>query len=190
MKDLAPWIAIVPLSMVATACFLKFSIVLSLLGRALGGRTLPALAVTGLALLLCAFVLAPVAEQAVADLNTTEPVRGFLERQVTPEARKELVELQRGVRAADQRAKVGDRDLAVLAPAFALQELKAAFRIGFFLLLPFLVLDLLVAVALLALGMHTLDARLIALPCKILLFISVDGWQMIVKGLLLGYGGA
>jgi type III secretory pathway component EscR len=188
VRDLSTWIALAPLLMVAAACFLKFSIVLSLLGRALGGRTLPALAVSGLSLLLCAFVLAPLAEQAVADTNTSEPVRSFLERQVTPEARKELVELQRGLRTADQRAKVGDRDLVVLAPAFALQELKAAFRIGFFLLLPFLVLDLLVAVALLALGMHTLDARLIALPCKILLFISVDGWQMIAKGLLGGYG--
>jgi type III secretion protein R len=196
--------ALGPLSLLVAACFLKFSVVLSLLGRALGGRTLPSLAVTGVALLLCAFVLAPVVEQSLGAAGTAvvsgdliaasskvaEPVRAFLDRQVSPEARRDLVELQRGLRPPDQRAKVGDRDLVVLGPAFALAELKTAFRIGFFLLLPFLVIDLLIAVVLLAVGMHTLDARVVALPLKLLLFIAVDGWALIAKGLLVGYTGA
>jgi type III secretion protein R len=177
--------------------------VLSLLARALGGRALPSLAVGGAALLLVAFVLAPVAEQVMgaaggalvkgdlvdASGKAAEPVRAFLERQVAPDARKDLLELQRGLRPADARARLSDRDLVVLGPAFALTELKTAFRIGFFLLLPFLVIDLLVAVVLLALGMHTLETRVLALPCKLLLFVAVDGWALLTRGLLLGYAG-
>jgi type III secretion protein R len=196
-------LALLPLLLLAAACFLKFSVVLSLLARALGGRALPSLAVGGAALLLAAFVLAPVAEQAVGaasgalargDLvdaagKAADPVRSFLERQVPLDARKDLLELQRGLRPVETRAKVSDRDLVVLGPAFAIAELKTAFRIGFFLLLPFLVIDLLVAVVLLALGMHTLDARVLALPCKLLLFVAVDGWALLARGLLLGYTG-
>lgn len=195
-------LALLPLALLGAACFLKFSIVLSLLGRALGGRALPAMAVSGAAALLVAFVLAPVAERVVAEsgaaltrgdlvgvgAKATEPVRDFLERRVPVEARKDLLELQRDLRPEAERAAVRDRDLAILGPAFAISELKAAFRIGFYLLLPFLVLDLLVAVALLALGMHTIDARVIALPCKLLLFVVIDGWSLLLRGLLVGHG--
>lgn len=203
LPELPMMLALAPLALLFAACFLKFSIVLSLLGRALGGRALPSLAVGGAALLLCAFVLAPVGEktfsEAAAPLATgdlvgvakkgAEPVRGFLERQVPVDARRELLELQRGLRPAAEREQVTDRDLVVLGPAFALAELKAAFRIGFFLLLPFLVIDLLLAVALLALGLHTLNARVLALPLKLLLFIAIDGWALVARGLLVGYSG-
>jgi len=201
--ELPMLLALAPLALLFAACFLKFSIVLSLLGRALGGRALPSLAVGGAALLLCAFVLAPVAEKTYAEaavpLATGDvvgvaqkgaaPVRAFLERQVPPDARRELLELQKGLRPAAERDAVTDRDLVVLGPAFALAELKAAFRIGFFLLLPFLVIDLLIAVVLLALGLHTLNARVLALPLKLFLFIAIDGWALVARGLLVGYSG-
>ena len=83
-----------------------------------------------------------------------------------------------------ERAAVTDRDLTVLLPAYAIDGLKTAFRIGFFLLLPFLVLDLLVAVALLGLGMNGLEARVVSLPLKLLLFVTVDGWTLLTHGLL------
>ena len=195
-------IVFLPLAALAAACFLKASIVLGLLARALGGRAIPQLAIVAAALLLVGFVLAPVAERSVAAAGgavvrgepsgvaprAAEPVRAFLERQVPAEARRELVELQQKYRGPDG-GTVSDRDLVVLVPAFAVAELKAAFRVGFFLLLPFLVLDLLIAVVLLALGMHTIDARTIALPCKLLLFVAVDGWALVTRGLLGGYAG-
>ncbi len=184
--DLPLLVALAPLVLLGVACFLKFSIVLSLLGRAIGGRALPHAVVAGVALLLAAFVLAPVGEQVAADGRAAEPVRAFLERRVPSEARRELVELQRGLRPPAERDRVTDRDLVVLGPAFAVAELKAAFRVGFFLLLPFVLIDLLVAVVLLAVGVHTLEARVIALPLKLLLFVAVDGWALLTRGLLLG----
>ena len=189
LSSLLP-LVLAPLGLLALACFLKFSIVLSLLGRALGGRALPSVVVFGTALLLVGFVLAPTAERVGAELasgHAAEPVRSFLEAHVGAPARAELLELQRKLRPERERAQVTDRDLAVLGPAFALSELKSAFRVGFFLLLPFLVLDLLVAVALLGLGMHSIEARVIALPLKLLLFIAVDGWGLLARGLLVGY---
>ncbi len=179
-----------PLALLALACFLKFSIVLSLLGRAIGGRALPSLVVFGVALLLVGFVLAPTAERVGAELTSgrgAEPVRSFLESHTPAPSRTELLDLQRKLRPEAERAQVTDRDLAVLGPAFALGELKGAFRVGFFLLLPFLVLDLLVAVVLLGLGMHSIEARVIALPLKLLLFVAIDGWGLVVRGLLVGY---
>ncbi len=187
--------------LLALACFLKFSIVLSLLGRALGGRALPAFVVGAVALLLAMFVLAPTAEKVLGEGNGallrgdavelaahgTEPVRSFLEHHTPPDAQRELAGLQRGLRPPAEQGTVRDRDLVVLMPAFALSELKAAFRIGFFLLLPFLLLDLLVGVVLLALGVHTLEARVVSLPLKLLLFVAVDGWSLLVHGLLTDY---
>ena len=86
------------------------------------------------------------------------------------------------------RAAIGDRDLLVLAPAFVIAELRAAFQVGFLLLLPFLVLELVVASLLTALGMHSLDARSVALPFKLLLFVLADGWHLLARGLIESYG--
>ena len=178
-----------PLLMVGIGCFVKFSVVLSLLGRAVGGRSLPSTVVVATSLLFSGFVLAPIAERVgtAGIANGAEPVRAFLERNVSADDRHELYQLQVNLRGADDKSGATDHDLSVLAPAFALAELKSAFRVGFFLLLPFLVLDLLIAVALLATGMHTIEARVLSLPLKLLLFVSVDGWSLLVHGLMKGY---
>ncbi len=179
-----------PLLMVGIGCFVKFSVVLSLLGRAVGGRSLPSTVVVATSLLFSGFVLAPIAERVgtTGIANSAEPVRAFLERNVSADDRHELYQLQVNLRGADDNKNAAtDHDLSVLAPAFALAELKSAFRIGFFLLLPFLVLDLLIAVVLLATGMHTIEARVLSLPLKLLLFVTVDGWSLLVHGLMKGY---
>ena len=192
MKPVEPtslllFVALLPLTMVAIGCFLKFSIVLSLLGRAIGGRTLPGTVIVGASLLMVAFVLAPIGDKVTSGglASSGDAVRAFLEKRAPADTRHELYELQLGLR--DDKTTASDHDLTVLAPAFALSELKAAFRVGFFLLLPFLVIDLLLAVVLLALGMHTIEARVISLPLKLLLFLAVDGWGLIVHGLLASY---
>lgn len=78
-------------------------------------------------------------------------------------------------------------DLIVLIPSFVISELKEAFQIGFLIFLPFIIVDMVVANILLALGMHMLSPTTISLPFKLLLFVLVDGWYLITKGLILGY---
>jgi type III secretion protein R len=85
------------------------------------------------------------------------------------------------------RAAIGADDFLVLVPAFLVTELKEAFQIGFFLFVPFLVIDLVVANILLALGMHMLSPTTISLPFKFLLFVLVDGWYLLTRGLVGGY---
>ena len=82
---------------------------------------------------------------------------------------------------------MGETDLLVLTPAFVTSELKEAFSIGFLLFIPFLILDILVANVLLSLGMHMLSPTTISLPFKLLLFVLVDGWALLTRGLVLGY---
>jgi type III secretion protein R len=82
---------------------------------------------------------------------------------------------------------VTDRDLAVVLPAFVTSELRRAFEIGFLLFVPFLVVDLVIANLLLALGMHMLSPTTVSLPFKLLLFVLADGWQLVVRGLMESY---
>jgi type III secretion protein R len=91
------------------------------------------------------------------------------------------------MRPAAERAGLSDRDFMVLAPAFVLSELTEAFLIGFLLFVPFLVVDMLVANLLLALGMQMLSPNTVSLPFKLLLFVLVDGWRLLAQGLIGGY---
>ena len=158
----------------------------------------------GLALLFALFVSAPVAEKAWNDSapelargdlrgltdgasKAAGPVRGFFIAHTPRNERQSFLELARRLRPQAEREQVKDDDLAVLAPAFAVAELRAAFQIGFLLLLPFLVIELVVASVLLSLGMNTLEPKLVSLPFKLLLFVLVDGWHLLVRGLVLGY---
>lgn len=179
-------LVLLPLALLALACVLKFSVVLSLLGRAIGGRVLPSTVVAGLAVLLAAFVLGPVVKDGdpAALAQSSDSVRAYLEAHTSIAERTKLADLQKQLRVPAERASVTNHDLGVMLPAYAIEGLQAAFRIGFFLLLPFLVLDLLVAIALLGLGMNGLEARVVSLPLKLLLFVSVDGWALLTHGLL------
>lgn len=167
-------LALVPLVLLAIACTLKSGVVLSLLGRGVGGRALPGAVVAGVAILLAAFVLSPI----VAADGTPAPdgVRTYLESHTKQADREQLAALHPGA--------ANEKDLGVMLPAYALSELRVAFQIGFYLLLPFLVLDLLVAMALLGLGVHTLETRVVSLPLKLLLFVSIDGWTLVQRALL------
>jgi type III secretion protein R len=195
----------VPFVLVVATSFLKFSVVFAILRRALGGEVLPLWAVTGaLALLFALFVSAPVAEKAwnesapqlakgdLAGLSdgaakAAGAVRAFFLAHTPERERQSFFELQRKLRPVNDRAQVKEDDLAVLAPAFAVAELRAAFQIGFLLFLPFLVIELVCAAVLLSLGMNTLEPKLVSLPFKLLLFVLVDGWHLLVRGLILAY---
>jgi type III secretion protein R len=85
------------------------------------------------------------------------------------------------------RAGITDRDFLVLAPSFITSELKEAFAIGFLLFLPFLIIDIVISNVLLSLGMHMLSPTTVSLPFKLLLFVLIDGWALLTRGLVLGY---
>ncbi|MCS6915451.1 MAG: EscR/YscR/HrcR family type III secretion system export apparatus protein [Myxococcales bacterium] len=179
------------------AGYLKMGLVLAVLRHALGG-ILPLGAVALLSLLLSAVVTAPLAERAQRAMAARgdpearlqaglEPLRNFLRQHAPARERATALEVARRVRPPEERGAVGEEDLSVLAPAFALAELKRACQIGFLLLLPFLVLDLLVAALLQGLGLPGLPAAAVSLPFKLLLLVLSDGWRLLAQGLLLGY---
>lgn len=211
-------VAIVPLIVLMLSAFVKISVVLALLRNALGSpQAPPSLVVTGLALLITAFVMAPVAEQVVDAVRTPAvvpapapgapaptvtpslpegaagwlaaaeraqpPIRAFLARHAHAEDRATFVALARDLRGAD----VADDDLLVLAAAFVTSELTEAFAIAFLIFLPFLVLDLVVGIGLGALGLGSTPTSTVALPLKLILFVAIDGWRLLVDGLARGY---
>jgi type III secretion protein R len=208
-------LSLLPLVLVTMTSFVKMAVVFSILRSAIGTPQIPpTLVITGLALLLSLQVMAPVGDrmasaagpawslaaasqswsspsalaQAVAvGKQAIEPLRDFLWRNASPHDRRLFLDLARRTRAPEERTRVSERDFSVLAPAFVTSELKRAFQIGFLIYLPFLVIDLVVASILLSLGMQMLSPTSVSLPFKLLLFVLVDGWVVLARGLVLGY---
>jgi flagellar biosynthesis protein FliP len=114
--------------------------------------------------------------------RAVEPLRGFLGRHAAERDRETFAEVARRM-GRDVR---GD-ETWVLAPAFLATELREAFAIAVLIFVPFLVLDLVVALGLAALGLQTTQPQVVALPLKLLLFVAVDGWRLLLDGLLRGY---
>ncbi len=197
--------ALAPVAVVMLTSFLKIAVVLSVARSALGAPQVPPnSAVTGLALLLTLSIMAPVGERAwraarqgppprgveetlAAGARAAEPLRAFLERFARADDRRTFLDLARRLRPEESRASPSESDFAVLAPAFVVSELRRAFTIGFLVFLPFLVVDLAVANVLLALGLTQLSPTTLSLPFKLLLFVAVDGWSLLARGLAAGY---
>ena len=116
-----------------------------------------------------------------------EPMRDFLLKKITLKDRTLFYSLALKLRKPEDRVGISEKDFLVLVPSFVVSELKEAFQIGFMLFLPFLVIDMVVANILLALGMQMLSPTTISMPFKLLLFVLVDGWYLIAKGLVIGY---
>ena len=194
--------------------FVKIAVVISILRSAMGSAQVPpGQIVTGLAMLLTLFVMAPTAERiwtsvqpvwqqdSQADLLSGQglqvvvravtagkaPVVQFLERHAQGRDRQTFLALARRLRTPEAAALVAADDLMVLAPAFVVSELRRAFEMGFLIFVPFLVIDLLVASLLAALGLQLLSPSLISLPLKLLLFVLADGWNLVLRGLVASY---
>jgi len=207
-------LGLVPFVLLATTSFAKLSIVFGLLRNAFGpGELPPASVVWVLAALLTGYVMLPVARATAnaaapqllhIDLKSPlvgasgravwsalqlgqEPVRQFLDRNSGQAERGTFADLLRRRLAENQAANVDEHDLAVVLPAFFVTELKEALQLGFLLLLPFLVLDLAIASMLTTLGMQTLQVTSVALPFKLLLFVSIDGFRSLAVALIGGY---
>lgn len=190
-------LAILPALLVCLTSFLRIIIVLSMLRQALGmPETPPNPVLIGLALFFTLFTMAPVLQtlndQAFqpfmsGSLGMEEaygkgmaPLREFMLRQTREQDLALMVELS-GAKVPATIQEVGN---VQLIPAFMLSELRAAFQIGFLVLLPFLLIDLVVSSVLLALGMMMLPPTTVALPLKVLMFVLVDGWSLILKALV------
>jgi len=117
-----------------------------------------------------------------------EPLRGFLIQHSHDAERAFFLKSAQRLLPPDKRGGISVNDFLVVVPAFTVSELTAAFQIGFLIFLPFLVIDLVVANILLALGMMMLSPTTVSLPFKLLLFVLIDGWAKLVHGLVLTYG--
>ena len=200
-------LSLVPfLAMIATS-YLKIVVVVSLIRNALGIQSIPPnMVVNALAMILSFFIMAPVcaeswqiartelAEKPAAVYETdalaraAEPFREFLDKQTTARERAFFVNTAEMLWAdGEEPAKVDPSGFAILIPAFCVSELTKAFQIGFLVYLPFIAIDIIVSNILLAMGMMMVSPVTISLPFKLLLFVMVNGWTLLLQGLVRGY---
>lgn len=199
-------VALIPFVIITTTAFLKLSIVLFLLRNAIGTQqTPPTLVLYSIAIILTAYVSAPLASeiyarvaQPGADFSTgeglrvastavVEPMRAHLERFALPEERDFLVSAAHQIWPPDFAQSVGTDNLLILIPAYVSSELTRAFQAGFLLYLPFIAVDLIVANILMAMGMAMVSPTVISTPLKVFLFVAVSGWTRLLHGLVLSY---
>lgn len=202
-------LSLAPAVLLMTTCYVRIIVVFGLLRQAIGLQSLPpGQVMTSIALFMTAFVMAPVwtavYEDAVKpytdpniEMSLEEaweagslPVRDFMARQIDVAGNHDDVHLFYSYLHPDKPAaeSFDDVPLRVLLPAFMLSELKTAFLMGFQIYLPFLILDLVVASVTISMGMLMLPPSVISLPFKLLLFVLVDGWRLVVQMLLESFG--
>ncbi|RIL04900.1 MAG: flagellar biosynthetic protein FliP [Proteobacteria bacterium] len=192
-------VSVAPSILLMATCFTRVVIVLALLRQALGVQGLPPNQVlVGLALAITLFVMAPLGTQlkaqaldpyvarqidaGAATARTTDAVRGFL----LDYTREKDLALFVSISKAEPPAQPADVPLLTLLPAYMISELRTAFEIGFSIFLPFLVIDIVIASMLISMQMIVLPPVLISLPFKLVLFVLVDGWNLIVSSLVRG----
>ena len=194
-------ISLVPALLFTVTGFTRILIVLSFIRTGLGTPTAPPNQVlVGIAFFLTIFVMSPTLKtikhdaydplqkgaitQEVALKRAEAPLREFMFNQTRPKDLQLFIKLGK-VKDAETRSDVPTH---VLIPAFIISELKTAFQIGFLIFLPFLVIDLVVSATLMSMGMIMLPPVFIALPFKILLFVLVDGWNLVTQSLVQSFG--
>jgi flagellar biosynthetic protein FliP len=195
-------LSLAPAVLLMTTCYVRIVVVLSLLRQAIGTQSLPPTQViTTLALFLTLLVMTPVWRQVYDDAVVpytqhqigaeqawkagVAPVRRFMSMQIENRHNTEDVWLfMRYLPNRSAPKSYDDVPLQALLPAFMLSELKTAFLIGFQIYLPFLIVDMVVGSVMVSMGMLMLPPVLISLPLKILLFVLVDGWRLVVQSLL------
>ncbi len=190
-------LTVLPALIISVTPFLRITIVLHFLRQALGTQTTPSNQVlVGLALFLTFLIMQPVADRVYAEAweplergeitvaealhRSADPLRGFLLRYVREKDVALLLELAH-TPAPDSPEQLG---LKILVPAYVLSELRTGFQIGAVLFLPFLIIDLVVASVTLSIGMVQLPPVMVSAPFKVLLFVLVDGWNLVVGSLV------
>ena len=190
-------LSFVPAALVMMTSFTRIAIVFHFLRQALGTQEVPSnQMLVGLTLFLTAFIMAPVADRVnvlavqpaiegrIDVMQALEagapPVREFMLKQTRQADLALFVDLARLPRPNTPN----DLPMRVVIPAYAISELKTGFQMGFFLFIPFLLIDLIVSTTLLSMGMMQLPPAMISLPFKILLFVMIDGWNLIVGSIV------
>ncbi|MFZ4454166.1 flagellar type III secretion system pore protein FliP [Salibacterium aidingense] len=193
-------LSLAPAILILMTCFTRIVIVLSFVRMGLATQQMPPTQVLiSLALFMTFFIMAPVFsevnEEALTPLLNGEmnqeealdeaaaPMKEFM----SEHTREKDLSLFMGYAGMERPETLDDIPLTALVPAFAISELKTAFQIGFLIFIPFLVIDMIVASVLMSMGMMMLPPVMISLPFKILLFVLVDGWYLIVESLLTSY---
>lgn len=203
---------LLPFLIAAGTCYLKFSIVFVMVRNAIGVQQVPSnMVLNAIALILSLFIMAPLAKnfyhytvnyQTENPHAFTDPVlldqfldeslqdyRQYLHKYADPELIKFFVAAQEGVPQPENQIdnSLENSSLIPLLAAYALSEIKSAFIIGFYLYLPFVVIDLVVSSILLALGMMMMSPITLSVPIKLVLFVAMDGWSLLSKGLISQY---
>lgn len=202
-------LSLAPAVLLMTTCYVRIVIVLGLLRQAIGLQTLPPSQVmTSVALFMTLFVMTPiwtrVYEDAIVPYTDPQvampveealeagvaPIRGFMSQQIDNAGNHDDVHLFFGYLRPDGPSPetFDEVPLRVLLPAYLISELKTAFLMGFQIYLPFLIVDLVVASVTISMGMMMLPPAVIALPLKLLLFVMVDGWRLVVQMLMDSFG--
>lgn len=197
-------IALLPSILVMMTSFTRYIIVFSFLRSAIGTQqTPPNMVLVGIALFLTLFTMSPV----IAEINTTAyepyrtdqitqevffaraqlPLKDFMLRQTEASSTKLFCELAKVDQPATFEAAMADLPMTVVIPAFMTTELKRAFEIGFLLYLPFMLIDLIVSATLMSMGMIMLPPSMISMPFKLLLFISLNGWELLFSTMVQGF---
>ena len=199
--SLLPFIA-----MIATS-YLKIVVVISLIRNALGIQSIPPnMVVNALAMILTFYIMAPICSESWEIAKTelankpaavhetdavakaAEPFRQFLMKHTGDGERAFFVSTAEKLWAkGDEPAKVDSESFAILIPSFCVSELTKSFQIGFLVYLPFIAIDIIVSNILLAMGMMMVSPVTISLPFKLLLFVMVNGWTLLIQGLVRGY---
>jgi len=200
--------AMLPFLVAVGTCYIKFSVVFTLIRNALGLQQVPSnMVINALSLILAFYVMHPIVSsvqtayqeldqplttvQATADFldGSLGEYRAYLARHADPELLRffERAQVTDGADVPPADLAAEDRSLSALLPAYALSELKDAFLMGFYLYLPFVVVDLVVSSILLALGMMMMSPVTISAPIKLILFVAMDGWSLLSQGLVRQY---
>jgi flagellar biosynthetic protein FliP len=200
-------LSVAPGLLVTVTCFTRFIIALSFLRSGVGLPSTPSnIVLTSLALFMTFFVMAPVFDrmwtegvqplmenrinEREAYQRMTRPLREFMQANVREKDIQlfESISNSRTPPAPDASGAPVEVDMRVLVPAFMISELRRGFEIGFLIILPFLVIDLIVATLVMSMGMMMLPPTAISLPFKILFFVLIDGWNLLVGGLVRSFG--
>ncbi|GLU32110.1 type III secretion system export apparatus subunit SctR [Trinickia caryophylli] len=199
-------IGLIPFVAMVVTSYAKIVVVLGLLRNALGVQQVPPnMVLNGLAILVTMYVMAPIGMNAADTMSreklanspaeimvqafgaSKEPFRKFLQTHSRERERLFFLRSAHVIWPENLANKLREDDLIVLAPAFTLTELADAFKIGFLLYIAFIIVDLVIANILLAMGLNQIQPTNVAIPFKLLLFVAMDGWSTLIHGLILTY---
>lgn len=201
-------ISFLPMIAVVATCYTKISVVLQIVRNAIGiQQTPPNLLLFAVAMILSGFIMMPVIERTwtlvgdqITHIDTPaaatslaqraiEPLKVFMRKYSDPPTQAFFHDAAKKIWGDVSGITVSDDDLAILTPTFLVSELTRAFKIGFLIYLPFLMIDFAVSAILVALGMTMMSPTVVSTPFKLLLFVAVDGWRRLLEGLILSYAG-